>query len=69
MLKKVRDDTGCAILLIEHDMSLLLSVSDWVYALDFGRIIAEGEPQKIVQEERVLESYLGRTRRHSGATA
>ena len=69
MLKRIRDDTGCAILLIEHDMSLLLSVSDWVYALDFGRIIAEGPPGKIVQEERVLESYLGRTRRHSGASA
>jgi branched-chain amino acid transport system ATP-binding protein len=69
MLKRVRDETGCAILLIEHDMGLLLSVSDWVYALDFGRMIAEGEPGKIVQEDRVLESYLGRTRRHSGASA
>jgi branched-chain amino acid transport system ATP-binding protein len=69
MLKRIRDETGCAILLIEHDMGLLLSVSDWVYALDFGRMIAEGEPDKIVQEDRVLESYLGRTRRHSGASA
>jgi branched-chain amino acid transport system ATP-binding protein len=63
MLKKIRDETGTAILLIEHDMSLLLSVSDWVYALDFGRIIAEGTTDKIVDDDRVLESYLGRTRR------
>jgi branched-chain amino acid transport system ATP-binding protein len=63
MLKRIRDETGTAVLLIEHDMSLLLSVSDWVYALDFGKIIAEGTPDKIVEEERVLESYLGRTKR------
>ena len=69
MLKRIRDDTDCSIVLIEHDMSLLLSVSDWVYALDFGKVIAEGEPDKIVQEDRVLESYLGRTRRTVGATA
>jgi branched-chain amino acid transport system ATP-binding protein len=69
MLKRIRDDTECSILLIEHDMSLLLSVSDWVYALDFGKVIAEGEPNAIVQEDRVLESYLGRTRRHADASA
>src|SRR5947207_2261422 len=69
MLKRIRDDTGTSILLIEHDMSLLLSVSDWVYALDFGKVIAEGEPKAIVQEDKVLESYLGRTRRHADAPA
>ena len=69
MLKRIRDETGCAVLLIEHDMSLLLSVSDWVYALDFGKVIAEGEPDRIVQEDKVLESYLGRTRRTVGAPA
>jgi branched-chain amino acid transport system ATP-binding protein len=70
MLLRIRDETGCAVLLIEHDMELLLSVSDWVYALDFGRVIAEGTPDKIVQEDRVLESYLGRTRRgHEGSAA
>jgi len=69
MLKRIRDETGCAVLLIEHDMSLLLSVSDWVYALDFGKVIAEGGPDKIVQEDRVLESYLGRTRRNVATSA
>ena len=69
MLKRIRDDTGCSVMLIEHDMGLLLGVSDWVYALDFGKVIAEGTPDRIVQEDRVLESYLGRTRRHADAPA
>jgi branched-chain amino acid transport system ATP-binding protein len=64
MLKRIRDEIGCAILLIEHDMGLLFSVSERVYALDFGRIITEGSPDEVANDDRVLESYLGRTRRH-----
>ena len=68
MLRRIRDDTGCSIVLIEHDMSLLLSLSDRVYALDFGRVIAEGSPAEITQDPQVLSSYLGRTRRaHASA--
>lgn len=63
MLKGIRDETGCAIVLIEHDMGLLFSVSERVYALDFGRLIAEGTPDEVANDDRVLESYLGRTRR------
>lgn len=63
MLKKIRDEQGCAVLLIEHDMGLLFSVSERVYALDFGRIIAEGTPDEVAHNDMVLESYLGRTRR------
>ncbi|MFN2544410.1 MAG: ABC transporter ATP-binding protein [Actinomycetota bacterium] len=69
MLMRIRDETGCAILLIEHDMGLLLGVSDYVYALDFGRIIAEGTADRIVHDDQVLESYLGRTRRDADAPA
>ena len=64
MLKRIRDEIGCAILIIEHDMGLLFSVSERVYALDFGRIITEGSPDEVANDDRVLESYLGRTRRH-----
>ncbi|MBW3588244.1 MAG: ABC transporter ATP-binding protein [Actinobacteria bacterium] len=67
MLKGIRDETGCAIVLIEHDMGLLFSVSERVYALDFGRLIAEGTPDEVANDDRVLESYLGRTRRDSVA--
>jgi branched-chain amino acid transport system ATP-binding protein len=69
MLERIRDEWGCSILLIEHDMTLLLSVADWIYALDLGRVIAEGTPDRVVEDPRVLESYLGRTRREAGATA
>jgi ABC-type branched-subunit amino acid transport system ATPase component len=63
LLRDVRDVLGCAIFLIEHDMPLLLSVSERVYALDFGRVIAEGTPDEVTADDQVLSSYLGRTRR------
>lgn len=63
LLRDVRDVLGCAIFLIEHDMPLLLSVSERVYALDFGRVIAEGTPAEVTADDQVLSSYLGRTRR------
>jgi len=69
MLKRIRDETGCAIFLIEHDMGLLFGVSERVYALDFGRVIAEGTPADVAEDPRVLESYLGRTRREGAASA
>jgi branched-chain amino acid transport system ATP-binding protein len=67
MLRRIRDEAGTPILLIEHDMGLLLNTSDRVYALDFGQLIAEATPDEIVNDDRVLESYLGRTRREKSA--
>ncbi len=69
LLRRIRDESGCSLLLIEHDMQLLLSVSDHVYAMDLGRVIAEGSPEEVVSNDRVLESYLGRTRRGTRASA
>ncbi len=69
MLKTIRDETGCAILLIEHDMGLLLKTAERIYALDFGKVIAEGSPDEVVANDQVLESYLGRTRRKTPAKA
>jgi branched-chain amino acid transport system ATP-binding protein len=69
LLRRIRDELGCALLLIEHDMGLLLSVSDWVAAMDLGQVIAEGRPDEVVRNDRVLSSYLGRTRRGSRAPA
>ena len=63
MLRRIRDDTGCAIFLIEHDMPMLMSTSERIYALDFGKLIAEGTPADVAADSQVLESYLGRTRR------
>jgi branched-chain amino acid transport system ATP-binding protein len=69
MLRRIRDDTGCAIFLIEHDMGLLMGTSERIYALDFGRVIAEGTPKEVSADSQVLESYLGRTRREEAAGA
>ena len=59
MLRSIRDETGAALLVIEHDMPLLLGVADRLYALETGRVIAEGEPARVVREPEVVRSYLG----------
>ena len=50
---------GLAILLVEHDVPLVMDVCSQIYVLDFGRIIAQGPPQEIQQNESVLNAYLG----------
>lgn len=59
LLLDVRDRTGAAILLIEHDMPLLLGLADRVYALETGTVIAEGRPDDVVKHPDVVRSYLG----------
>ena len=59
LLLKLRDDTGCALLVIEHDMPLLSSVCDRLVALELGRVIAEGPPEDVLNDDRVVRSYLG----------
>jgi ABC-type branched-subunit amino acid transport system ATPase component len=59
LLLSLRDRTGCSIVLIEHDMPLLLGLADRVYALETGRVIAEGPPDVVVHDPEVVRSYLG----------
>ena len=57
-LLRIRD-AGMTILMVEHDMGLVLSVCDYIYCIEFGLKIAEGTPQEIIQNPRVVEAYLG----------
>jgi branched-chain amino acid transport system ATP-binding protein len=61
LLRRIRFETGCSILIIEHDMTLISSVSDELLALDRGAVVLRGTPEVVLNDERVIESYLGTT--------
>ncbi|HEU5084249.1 MAG TPA: ABC transporter ATP-binding protein [Acidimicrobiales bacterium] len=59
VLRDVRDELGATLVLIEHDMPLIMGISDRIYALANGTILAEGTPEEIQSDPEVIESYLG----------
>jgi len=59
LIKKIRDEEGISILLIEHDMKLVMSLSDRIFVVDYGKKIAQGTPEEIRNNPVVIKAYLG----------
>ena len=59
IIRKIRD-SGVTVLLIEHVMHAVMSLSDHIHVLSYGKVIAEGSPQQVVNNQAVIEAYLGR---------
>ena len=58
-IRDLRDDLGCAVLLVEHDMRIIFRVCQRIQVLDFGRTLAMGSPEEIRSDSRVVAAYLG----------
>ena len=59
LLSRVRFETGCSMLIVEHDMPLISAVSDELLALELGAFVVRGTPEEVLNDERVINAYLG----------
>jgi ABC-type branched-subunit amino acid transport system ATPase component len=68
-LRRIREQRGCGILVVDHDMRLIMGLCDRIHVLNYGRTIAEGRPDEIRREPAVIEAYLGAEEDGHGAPA
>ncbi len=59
LLRRIQQEAGCAMLVIEHDMPLITSISDEIVALELGAVVLRDKPQKVLSDPRVVAAYLG----------
>lgn len=59
IITEIRDDLGITVLLVEHDMNLVMAVSDWICVLDSGQVLAQGSPAEIKSHPEVVKAFLG----------